>query len=236
MLFRKLRILSYHNVDQAPTDTKMPGLYVSQFEFARHMWTLRRCGIRGVTLTEGMKHLQEGRPGKVVAITFDDGYADNLRYALPVLDECGFHATCYIVSERLGGYNDWDADFLGVRKPLMSEIEIRAWMAGGMEIGSHSRSHPRLDRMAEQDAIGELTHSRAALSELSGQPIAHFCYPYGAFTDATVSLVRRAGYSTAVTTLPGSLGVGDDRFRIPRIPIGPQTNSPKFIAKLIVGR
>jgi peptidoglycan/xylan/chitin deacetylase (PgdA/CDA1 family) len=237
MFFRKLRVLSYHNVDDVPAaNTKMAGLYVSQAEFARHMWTLRKFGIRGVTLTEGVNRLQAGNLGKFVSITFDDGYRDNLRYALPVLQECRFGATCYIVSERLGSYNEWDAEFLGVQKPLMSAVEIQSWLAGGMEIGSHTRSHPSLDLLPETEAIDQLVGSREALAKLSGHPITHFCYPYGKYNDQTPLLVKRAGYSTAATTHPGCLGFGDDRYRIPRISLGAYTHTSKLVAKVLLGR
>jgi peptidoglycan/xylan/chitin deacetylase (PgdA/CDA1 family) len=236
ILFRKLRILSYHNIDDVPVDVKMPGLYVSQAEFARHMWTLRRAGLRGVTLSDALNRLQADDVGNTVAITFDDGYSDNNRYALPILRECGFRATCYIVSERIGKYNDWDSDYLGVRKPLMSSTEIQCWLDGGMEIGSHTRSHPRLDLISQSEAMDELTCSRESLGKLYGSPIAHFCYPFGRYDQMTPSLVRSAGYRSAATTHPGILARGGDLFQMPRIPVGPRTNALKLFAKMLAGR
>jgi peptidoglycan/xylan/chitin deacetylase (PgdA/CDA1 family) len=235
-LFRKLRILSYHNIDDAPEDVKRPELYVSQAEFARHMWTLRRAGLRGVTLSEALDRLQADDVGNTVAITFDDGYSDNSRFALPILRECGFRATCYIVSERLGLYNDWDSDHLGIRKPLMDSTEIQGWLENGMEIGSHTRSHPRLDLISESDAIDQLIGSRESLARLNGGPISHFCYPFGRYGDMTPSLVREAGYSSAATAHPGILERGGDLYQMPRIPVGPGTNALKLFAKMAAGR
>jgi peptidoglycan/xylan/chitin deacetylase (PgdA/CDA1 family) len=212
-----LPILCYHNVAPAPADTRFKLLYVSPESFEWQLWSLRRLGLRGVSMGEGIARLRNATSRGYVVFTFDDGYADALATAAPLMKHYGFTATCYVVSDALGTYNHWDAEYLGETKPLMSRAQLEQWLAAGMEVGSHSCSHPRLSQLAA-DAVGhEIAESRARLRRMLGVPIEHFAYPFGHFTDEAVEWVRRAGYSSAVTVLPGVARAADDPLRLPRI-------------------
>ena len=217
----RLKILNYHNVEQPPTGAAYPKLYVEPAQFARQMWCLKQLGLRGVSLSEGLALLARGRAARAVVVTFDDGYADNLHQAAPILREFGFSATCYVVSRRVGTFNQWDADRLNVRKPLMSEGELRRWLNEGFEIGSHTRTHPALDTLDAAASEDEIAGSRADLESLTGVRIEHFCYPYGAFNETSVRHVAAAGYRSAVTTQRGIVRANDDPFRLSRIAVGP---------------
>ncbi len=212
-----LPILCYHNVAPAPTETHFPLLYVSPESFERQLWTLRRLGLRGVSMTEGLRRLRDGTGRGCVVFTFDDGYADTATTAAPLLRRYGFTATCYVVSGELGAFNRWDAEQVGERKPLMSRAQLEEWLAAGMELGSHSISHPRLQELPQRTALEEIAGSRNALGTLLRIPVEHFAYPYGQFSAETVALVRQAGYASAVTVLPGVARPSDDRMRLPRI-------------------
>jgi peptidoglycan/xylan/chitin deacetylase (PgdA/CDA1 family) len=141
-------------------------------------------------------------------------------------------ATCYVVSGAIGTYNRWDADYLRERKPLMSRGQLDEWLAAGMEVGSHSISHPRLHELPQDVAQHEIAESRAALCRLLGVPIEHFAYPFGAFTADVVEWVRRAGYSSAVTVLPGVARRSDDPLRLPRILVNGERGLWKFLLHL----
>lgn len=212
-----LPILCYHNVAFAPEEARFKLLYVNPESFERQLWTLRRLGLRGVSMGEGMARLRSGTARGCVVFTFDDGYADSVTTAAPLLRRYGFAATCYVVSGALGTYNRWDADYLRERKPLMSRGQLDEWLATGMEVGSHSVSHQRLHELPQDAALEEIAESRAALRHMLGVPIEHFAYPFGQFTAATVEMVRRAGYDSAVTVVPGVARSSDERLRLPRI-------------------
>lgn len=212
-----LPILCYHNVAIAPEDAGFKLLYVSPDKFERQLWTLRRLGLRGVSTGEGFARLQNGTARGCVAFTFDDGYADTLTAAAPLLKRYGFGATCYVVSGALGTHNRWDAEYLRETKLLMSRAQLEEWLAAGMEVGSHSCTHQRLHELPPDAAHQEVAESRVALRNMLGVPIEHFAYPFGDFSADTVELVRRAGYATAVTVLPGMARASDDRLRLPRI-------------------
>lgn len=229
----RLPILCYHNVAEAPAAAPFKLLYVSPEKFERQLWTLRRLGLRGVSTSEGIARLGNATSRGCVVLTFDDGYADTLTTAAPLLKQYGVRATCYVVSGTLGTYNRWDADQLRERKPLMSREQLDQWLAAGMEVGSHSLSHPRLHELPPDVAQREIAESGAALRNLLGVPIEHFAYPFGAFNADTVAWVRRAGYSSAVTVLPGIAQTSDDPLRLPRILVNGEHGLWKFLLHVL---
>ena len=224
-----LPILNYHNVAPAPQDAPFKLLYVSPDSFERQLWTLRRLGLRGVSTSEGVARLSNGTSRGCVVFTFDDGYADTLTMAAPLLKRYGFAATCYVVSSDIGTYNRWDAEHLRERKPLMSRDQLDQWLAAGMEVGSHSLSHRRLPELAQDAARSEIAESRIALRNMLGVAVEHFAYPFGQFTANIVELVRHAGYSSAMTVLPGMARASDDRLLLPRILVNGERGLWKFL-------
>jgi peptidoglycan/xylan/chitin deacetylase (PgdA/CDA1 family) len=212
-----LPILCYHNVATAPEDVPFKLLYVTPDRFERQLWTLRRLGLRGVSTSEGIRRLRNATSRGCVVLTFDDGYVDALTTAAPLMRRYGFAATCYIVSGAVGTYNSWDAEHLREQKPLMNRAQLDQWLAAGMELGSHSLSHPRLHELPRDLARHEIAESRSALRGMFGVQIEHFAYPYGQFTAEIVESVRYAGYSSAVTVMPGVAHASDDPLRLPRI-------------------
>jgi peptidoglycan/xylan/chitin deacetylase (PgdA/CDA1 family) len=225
-------ILCYHNVALAPREARYPGLYVDPRQLARQFDWMKRLGLRGVSLREAVKLLAAPQPAPVVALTFDDGYLDTLENALPLLRSHGFGATCFAVSDALGDHNRWDADFLGERKRLMDRDQLRRWIDAGMEVGSHSRSHPRLPQLDDEAARAEIFDSRAALGGQLGVPVDSFCYPYGACDARVASLVQAAGYRVACGTQPRSARPGDDPFRLPRYLVDGEHGMLRFLHKV----
>ena len=210
-------ILCYHNIGAAPSEGRFALLHVAEAKLERQLWTLRRVGLPGVSMTQGLAHLRRGAGRGGVILTFDDGYLDTLTAALPLLRRYDCRATCYVVSDRIGDHNRWDDGVGRERQALMTREQIGLWLEAGMEIGSHSCSHPWLDKLAEADAAREIAESRAALQKTFGVAVDHFAYPFGGLTAATVDEVKRCGYASAVTTRPGIARGGDDVHRLPRL-------------------
>jgi peptidoglycan/xylan/chitin deacetylase (PgdA/CDA1 family) len=214
-----LAILNYHSIAIAPVGMKMPRLYVSPLQFDRHLWWLRRIGLAGVTLSEGIRRLRERNAARCVALTFDDGYADNVVNAEPILSEYGFGATCFVVSERIGSHNTWDAELLGGRKSLMNETQLKSWVDAGFEVGSHTCTHPDLTTLSRNAAMREIVGSREALQRLIGAPITTVCYPFGRLNAELAWCVGRAGYQLAVTTRRGRAALSDEPLELPRLSV-----------------
>ncbi|MBW8721521.1 MAG: polysaccharide deacetylase family protein [Polaromonas sp.] len=214
-------ILVYHQIAEAPPKGGSPfrGLYVSPAAFARQMAWLKLLGYTGLSMSALQPYLQGERSGKVVGITFDDGYQNNLVNALPVLVRHGFSSTCYAVSGLLGKTNIWDEGIGIPQTPLMDEGEIRQWVAGGQEIGSHTRSHVNLLKIDEPGCREEMVLGKTGLEAVTGRPVAHFCYPYGHYEARHVDVARELGFATATTTQRSRCHAGMDMLQLPRVPV-----------------
>jgi peptidoglycan/xylan/chitin deacetylase (PgdA/CDA1 family) len=226
-------ILMYHNIGEPPEGARLRSLYVRTGAFARQMWLLKLLGYKGLSMAEAMPYLRGEKTGRVVAITFDDGYLDTLEHALPVLNAVGFTATCYVVSGHMGEYNEWDAAELKVHKKLMSAAQVKAWQAAGMEVGAHSRTHPRLTKCTDEELQVELAGSKADLEVLTGAPVTQFCYPYGDLDALVADAARKAGYSAATTTQRGRARPGDNPMLLRRILVSGSSMLHLFLIKLL---
>ena len=230
---KNIPILMYHNIGEPPEGAKLRGLYVRKGAFGRQMWLLKLLGYKGLSMSEAMPYLRGEKSGRVVAITFDDGYVDTLEQARPILNRFGFSATCYFVSGRTGQYNDWDAATLNVQKKLMTDDQIKVWHAAGMEVGAHSRTHPRLSKCSDEELRTELAGSKTDLEVLTGSPVTQFCYPYGDLDARVANAVHNAGYSAATTVQRGRALPGDDLMQLRRILVSGSSMLYLFLIKLL---
>ena len=226
----------YHQIDRKPAKgTPMRGLVVSPFTFYTHMLALWMCGYRGLSMTQLEPYLQGQRQGRVFGITFDDGYANNLHNALPVLKRFGFSSTCYVVADRIGQTNIWDQHHGIAQVPLMNPQQLQDWMRGGQEIGSHGMTHSNLTQLNDAQKAQEITQSRAVLQDSlkPEQGVRHFCYPYGAYDAASVQYANAAGYSTATTTQRSrvSMAIAPDLMQLPRVLVSRTTTWMHLLLK-----
>lgn len=226
-------ILMYHSITKMPRGEFMRSLHVSPRRFAFQMFLLKIFGYRGVSVNELYTHLNSKKPQKVVGISFDDGYKNNLTNALPILKKFGFTATIYIVSQNIGGSNHWDID-KGIKKQMMlSENDINKWIDSGMEIGSHTQNHQDLTSCSNETAISEIIQSKIDLEQRFKTPINHFCYPYGNFNNKIIDLIKKAGYHTATTTKRGRITRNHNLFSLPRVQITHHTLPHLFLLKIL---
>jgi peptidoglycan/xylan/chitin deacetylase (PgdA/CDA1 family) len=225
-------ILMYHNIGEPPDGARLRGLYVRTGAFGRQMLLLKMLGYQGLSMSAAMPYLRGEKTGRVVAITFDDGYYDTFDQALPVLNTFGFSATCYVVSKRIGEHNDWDAAELNVQKKLMTAAQIKGWHAAGMEVGAHSRTHPRLSKCSDEELVKEIAGSKADLEELTGTPVTQFCYPYGDLDERVANAVRNAGFAAATTVQRGRALPSDDLMYLRRILVTGSNMMHLFLIKL----
>jgi peptidoglycan/xylan/chitin deacetylase (PgdA/CDA1 family) len=146
-------------------------------------------------------------PPNPVVITFDDGWIDGYEGALPVLRKYGMIATFFIPAQWIGGTNS----------EVMSWEQLQELSRQGMEIGSHSMTHPYLTQLGPEALAWELQDSKSVLEEHLGIPIEAFAYPFGIYDDNVVAQTEAAGYQAAVTVEEGLFGSGDDLMRMPRL-------------------
>jgi len=230
---RPIPILMYHSIADMPKGTVMRSLHVPPKRFHFQMRMLKWLGYRGLSMGELLPYLNGEKQGKVVGITFDDGYRNNLTEALPVLQEFGFSATCYIISQMVGGINEWDLDKGIPENPLMNKDEIDQWIQGGMEIGSHTQHHVPLTDCTDDTAQTEILQSKQDLEQLFDCTISHFCYPWGRHNTVAEQAVNEGEYLTATTTRRSRATRSDALNRLPRVPITHSTLPHLFLSKIL---
>ena len=115
-------ILMYHQIGiPSPRGSPSRSLTVEPAAFERHMLWLKRLGYQGLSMRDLLPYLRGERSGKVIGITFDDGYRNVHKNALPVLQALGFTATNYFVSRQIGGSHTLDHP----RLPALAPDEAR---------------------------------------------------------------------------------------------------------------
>ncbi len=128
------------------------------------------------------------------------------------------------------------AALASVAGPMMSDAQIRALRAAGMEVGAHSVTHPILARIPDADAKREIVESVLRLAEILGEPTRLFAYPNGKpgqdYGPQHVRMVREAGYRAAVSTRPGTASSGADVYQLPRFTPWDRTPT-RFVLRLV---
>lgn len=144
-------------------------------------------GVRWLTAGEADGAIRAGSAEGSICLTFDDGKQSAHPAILSALAR-GARCSQFIITERVGtaGFMSWS--------------QIRELSDAGVEIGSHTRSHPELPALPRRALDGELAGSRAEIEDRLGREVRSFAYPYGLFDRATIEAVRSAGYRQAFTT------------------------------------
>jgi peptidoglycan/xylan/chitin deacetylase (PgdA/CDA1 family) len=175
-------ILLYHHI----SDTVDTQYNVKPENFAEQMKWLHDRGYSTITIADVARTILNGGdlPARPVVITFDDGYPDVYENAYPILEQYGYVATFYIIS------NTVDAAESLTTKKLMKLIN------SGWEIGCHSMTHADLTGDVNLDY--EIRQSKALLEEKLGIEIITFAYPYGKTNNAVTSYTIDSGYIAAV--------------------------------------
>jgi len=192
-------------------------------------------GFRGVTFTE----LVRATGGeKLLAVTFDDSYRSVGALARPILDELALPGTVFVptafadreVPMAWPGIDQWLSSEHRDELIPMSWGELAGLADAGWEIGSHTRTHPKLTRVSDDELAAELSGSKQDLERALGRPCTSLAYPYGDHDDRVVAAADRAGYDTA-GTLPKGFG-GASALRWPRVGVYHADDSRRFGLKV----
>ena len=163
--------------------------------FERQLIEVRRRGYRFVPLFDIVEaiHKDGVEDQTAVAITFDDGWADNIEFALPVLQKLSISATFFVATAHIRGGSE------GAKK--IGLAQLKELVRSGMDVGGHSRSHPDLRKLPAEKANEEIRGCREDLEQELGMNIRFFAYPGGAFNRQVARLTEEAGYSAACSVL-----------------------------------
>ncbi len=225
-------VLMYHRIASDPA----PGLarYATAPEaFESQMLWLKENGYSTIGVDALEAAIWEGAalPDRAVAITFDDGYRDNLTNALPVLARFGQTATIFVPTDHVGGTAAWDRPY-GAAAALMTWDELATVSAAGLTLASHGRSHRPLSALTPSELADEAALSRDKLREHLGVATRCFAYPYGIHDEAVQRALLAQGYRLAFTTQDRRWQPGDRVMAVPRVEVPGGISRDAFAARL----
>jgi len=210
---KRIIVLMYHGT---PKDKPSSKYSIKAVTFSRHINYLKRSGWRTATFKE-LLH-QNTIPDKTVILTFDDGYADNYEGAFRVLLDYSMTATWFIVSGYIGKHALWRGVASNETK-ILTKLQLREMLSYGMEIASHTYSHPDLAMLTYNDQLIELSRSKVELEEVVNETITSFAYPFGKYNQDTIRAVSDTGYGIACSVISGRFSLSSNPYLIPRITI-----------------
>lgn len=185
-----LPILVYHIVRPSYPDdnASVRTIALTPETFDAQMLYLKENGYQVVTFADLEDYYQNKKPlpRSPIILSFDDGWKDQFKYAFPILKKYGYTATFFVFTNSID------------HKSFFSLNQLKELLAAGMTIGSHSRTHPYLTQITNQDALWrEINDSKTLLEDLLGVRIHEFAYPFGAYNDTIVAMAKKAGYRSA---------------------------------------
>jgi peptidoglycan/xylan/chitin deacetylase (PgdA/CDA1 family) len=205
-------ILEYHRVSE---DIKSYDVHsITPDEFYNQIKYLINNGYKIINLNEAIKILEKGQinTNKIVALTFDDGHKDNIRYAYPILKKLDVCATMFIVSDYVGccGWLD-ESGVLNKSKSKSNKYQwwdILSWedlhnISDHFIIEAHSKSHRHLTTLSLDKLLEELSEPKKTISKKLNKEVNFFCYPYGDNNKIVKQQTEALGYLAACSTSKG---------------------------------
>ncbi len=209
----KIPIIIYHYVEVV-TDKKdfiRKSLSITPEEFESQIRYLQQKGYQTIFVKE-IPNIVSGKinlGNNLIALNFDDGYRDFYTDVYPILLKYKIKATVYIVPAFIGGGN------------YMTQQQIKEiYQSGLVEIGAHTLNHIDLPSVSLEDAQKEIIESKEYIENTFGVSVESFCYPYGFYNDKIVSIVKAAGYTTAVSEALGTTQSANNLFYLSRMRVG----------------
>jgi peptidoglycan/xylan/chitin deacetylase (PgdA/CDA1 family) len=205
-------VLVYHTITSPPE--ALPGdIDISPERFEQQLRWLSRW--RKVVKLEETLSAPESQ--SLTAITFDDGFRDNLTVALPLLEKYGLPMTLFVT-----------AGFIG-RDGYLSAHELREISRHPLvTIGAHGLWHRHFTRLTADEARLELVESRWLLGGITGATVDLMAWPYGECNAELERLSAECGYRASWSVWKGTNKTHSRR----RVPLGRNDNLPRFIAKV----
>lgn len=226
---KKVTILSYHSVvdnsEPARPDPYKQHIPVDLFQ--QHLDYLQKH-YTVVSLKDFLKAKRENRslPNYSVILTFEDGFQDFYTVAARQLAQRQLTAAVFVITDRA------DPHFPTNGESFLSWSQVQELALSGIEVGSHTCSHPKLPELSLDEVRRELADSRTAILGHIDQSSVPLSFPHGRTSGAISQLGQSIGYSCAITTTLGPNDRGADIFALSRTTIASDDDLPTFAARV----
>jgi peptidoglycan/xylan/chitin deacetylase (PgdA/CDA1 family) len=212
--------LCYHRVaeDRANDWTLPYGTFLRQIR-----WLGDR--FQFISLSEAQRRIRYGyNHESCICVTFDDGYSDNCRSAIPLLLKEGIPCTYFVTLRNVLRGEPFSHDLvMGNRFAPNTLEQLRAMAKDGIDIGVHAYTHADLAAIADPRLLRcEVVAAKHDLEEAVGRPARYFAFPFGLpqhLNRDVFELARQAGYDAVCSAYGGFNFPGDDPFHVQRIPV-----------------
>lgn len=210
-------IVYYHRI----ADDNANSWTLSLDEFRRHMdWLGKNFAL--VSLEEARRRIASPHNAEpCVSITFDDGYAENCDFALPLLLERKIPCTYFVTTQYILEGQPFPHDVkMGNRFAPNTIAQLRQLAALGVEIGAHSRTHADLGAISDMDRLhDEIVVAARDLEQALGQMVRYFAFPFGMKNNlqpAAFAMAREM-FECVCSAYGGYNYAQDDTFHLQRI-------------------
>lgn len=221
------RLLVYHQID-AGLGREME-VTLAAFE-SQIAWL--RSNTEIVSLEEAWSRRAEPDADRLSVLTFDDGYDDMVRLALPILQKYELPFTLYLTTHPT---ESGEALFPGGQAEPCTWDQVEQMAATGlMTLGAHTHRHPDMRGVTAEEALDDLGRSNELIEQRMGVVPRHFCYPYGFWSEVGHAAVEST-YHTAVLGSGPPLSDATDPLKIPRVPVQLSDGMLWFIRKMRSG-
>ncbi len=210
----------YHSIGDRITDG-FRDFTVTAARLREQLAALRDAGWQTITFTEAVARLHQPQSApreRVVALTFDDAYADFYTHAMPALASAGAKSTLFVPTAHVGRRARWLPGEEGGRR-LLDWSDLVEVGGAGVEIGAHGHQHAALDLGSAYGIYQDLRRSRLTLEDQLGVPVSTLAYPYGYQTAKTRNAARDAGYLAACAVIGLPATAQDPQLALPRIAV-----------------
>ena len=201
-------ILMYHHLQDLTNASELVETWtVAPKNFDAQMSLIAQHGFHPITMAQLVGQLKDGKPlpSRPIVISFDDGWAEQYTVAFAVLKKYNLSGTFFVYTRPLD------------HSAFMSWAQLQEMSAAGMDVQAHTLTHPHLRDLAPAEAMKEISDSKKAIETRLGKPVVALAYPYGEYNASIIDMLKRAGYSSAVTLAAGFNQRADELFTLHRI-------------------
>jgi peptidoglycan/xylan/chitin deacetylase (PgdA/CDA1 family) len=194
---------------------------ISTEGFRRHLDHFQSLG-QFVDLAEVQRRMREGvSENPCFAISFDDGYAENADFALPLLIERQIPVAYFVATDHIRHQTPFQHDVdAGVPLAIHSPRELRRLAEAGVSIGCHTKNHVDFSKIDDPQVIHEqVIEDKDRLEQMIGKSVRYFAFPYGLAAQLkpmVIDAVYRAGFEGFCSAFGGYNVIGQDWFHIRR--------------------
>lgn len=204
--YNLVRVITYHNINDSDNDI----FSVSTSEFAKQIKLLKELNYKTVSIEEIFNNKYKELNEKIIYITFDDGFKDIYKYAIPILEKYNYKATFFITTDFIT--NEKNSNYLSWK-------EVQNLNKLGYNIGIHSHRHMMLSKLCKEEIKADIQTSQKLFYENLEFKSNLYSIPYGkknSFNDNVINLLKEAGFDYIFTQINGPITKNTSKYLIPR--------------------